>query len=176
MQSESEKIQAAERRYSEPESGIHLWLVLWKAYDAMRAYALADIQSLGIGLTDFAILEFLLHKGPAAVNTIGDRIRLTSGSMTVAIDRLEAKGLVERHADRGDRRARIVHLTSAGKKLIRCAFAAHAEAMERVAGALSPAERREAIELLKRLGKAAEKNARTPTAQEARRARQCARG
>lgn len=175
MQSEPEKIQGADERYSGPESGIHLWLVLWKAYDAIRAYALADIQSLGIGLTDFAILEFLLHKGPAAVNTIGERIRLTSGSISIAIDRLEAKGLVERRAHEEDRRARIVHLTPGGRKLIRCAFTAHAQAMETVAGVLSSRERREAIELLKRLGKAAEKNARTPTAQEARRARQCAR-
>ncbi len=94
MQSESEKIQAGGREYSEPESGIHLWLVLWKAYDAMRAYAAADIQSLGIGLTDFAILEFVLHKGATAVNTIGNRIGLTSGSISIAIDRLAAKGLV----------------------------------------------------------------------------------
>ncbi|HZT36770.1 MAG TPA: MarR family transcriptional regulator [Bryobacteraceae bacterium] len=176
MHGEAETMQGFEGRRARPESGVHLWLVLWKAYDAMREYATADIKSLGIGLTDFAILEFLLHKGPAAVNAIGERIRLTSGSISIAIDRLEAKRLVERRADEEDRRARMVHLTPAGRKLIRCAFAAHAEAMERVAEALSPAERREVVDLLKKLGRAAEKNARTPKAQEARRARQCARG
>ena len=138
-----------------PESGVHLWLILWKAYEAMRDYATGNIESLDIGLTDFGILEILLHKGPTPVNTIGQRIRLTSGSISVAIDRLEARGLVERRAIDGDRRTRMVHLTAAGRKLIRCAFAAHAKAMERVAGALSPRERRNALDLLKKLGKAA---------------------
>jgi DNA-binding MarR family transcriptional regulator len=46
-------------------------------------------------------------------------------------------------------------LTAAGRKLIRCAFAAHAKAMEKVVGALSSRERRDALGLLKKLGKAA---------------------
>lgn len=132
-----------------------MWLILWKAYEAMRDYATGNIESLDIGLTDFGILEILLHKGPTPVNTIGQRIRLTSGSISVAIDRLEARGLVERRAIDGDRRTRMVHLTAAGRKLIRCAFAAHAKAMEKVVGALSPRERRDAAVLLKKLGKAA---------------------
>jgi MarR family 2-MHQ and catechol resistance regulon transcriptional repressor len=155
MESHSDKMQDAPAELSSPESGVHLWLILWKAYDAMREYATANIESLGIGLTDFGILEVLLHKGPTPVNTIGQKIRLTSGSISVAIDRLEAKGLVERRPSGDDRRTRMVHLTAAGKKLIRCAFAAHSKAMEKVAGALSTRERHDALGLLKRLGKAA---------------------
>ena len=44
-----------------------------------------------MGLSDFAILEALLHKGPQAVSELGRRIDLTSGSMTTAIDRLETR-------------------------------------------------------------------------------------
>jgi len=59
-------------------------------------------------------------------------VHLTSGSITVAVDRMEAKGLVQRCNHPSDRRARVVHLTEAGEKLIRCAFADHEAAMERV--------------------------------------------
>ena len=59
------------------------------------------------------------------VNAIGALVRLTSGSITAAVDRLERKGLVERRNDPEDRRARMVHLTEAGRKLIACAFADH---------------------------------------------------
>ena len=45
------------------------------------------------------------------MNTIGSKIRLTSGSITAAIDRLESRTMVERRNDPSDRRARIVHLT-----------------------------------------------------------------
>ena len=110
--------------------GIHLWLVLWKAYSAVREYAARDIAALGIGLSDFAILERILNKGPAAVNEIGTSVGLTSGSMTIAIDRLEKRGLVERRSTGDDRRSRIVHLTARGRVLIEPAFEAHSLSVE----------------------------------------------
>jgi len=137
--------------------GVHLWLVLWKAFDALQTHALENIHSLGIGLSDFGALEVLLHKGPSPVNAIGQKIRLTSGSISIAIDRLEEKGLVERKDDPQDRRARIVHLTAQGRKLIECAFNEHAAAMEHATSGLSGTERATAIRLLKKLGNQAAK-------------------
>jgi MarR family 2-MHQ and catechol resistance regulon transcriptional repressor len=134
------------------ESGTHLWLVLSKAFDAVRAHAERHIHSLGIGFSDFAVLEVILHKGPTPVNQIGSMVRLTSGSITTAVDRLERKGLVSRCNDPKDRRARVVHLTEPGRKLIGCAFADHEAAMEKAAGGLTPSERAEAVVLLKKLG------------------------
>lgn len=132
--------------------GVHLWLVLWKAFDALQAHALENIHSLGLGLSDFGVLDVLLHKGPQPVNVLGQKIRLTSGSISIAIDRLEEKGLVERKDDPEDRRARIVHLTTQGRKLIECAFTEHAAAMEHATSGLSGTERATAIRLLKKLG------------------------
>src|ERR1044072_3627866 len=116
-------------------TGVHVFLVLWKALHAVEAYAVRSIAEMGIGATDFAVLEALLHKGPLPVNEIGKKVLLTSGSITVAVDRLETRGLVERRAHGTDRRARIVHLTSDGKKLITRAYAQHAADMERLASA-----------------------------------------
>lgn len=132
--------------------GVHLWLVLWKAFDALQAHAHQSIASIGLGLSDFGVLEALLHKGPLPVNTIGEKIRLTSGSISIAIDRLEQKGLVTRQDDPEDRRARIVHLTPRGRKLIEGAFDEHTLAMEHATSGLSKPERAEAIRLLKKLG------------------------
>ncbi|HKW97924.1 MAG TPA: MarR family winged helix-turn-helix transcriptional regulator [Bryobacteraceae bacterium] len=132
--------------------GIHLWLVLWKAYAALQAHAYQDIRSSGLGLSDFAVLEMLLHKGPAPVNAIGAQVDLTSGSISVAIDRLAHKGLVKRRDDPDDRRARMVHLTPRGRKLIERAFERHAAAMERATSGLSQTERAQAVRLLKKLG------------------------
>jgi MarR family 2-MHQ and catechol resistance regulon transcriptional repressor len=137
-------------------SGIHLWLVLWKAYEAVQAHAVKHIHSLGLGFSDFAVLEVLLHKGPTPVNAIGGKVHLTSGSITAAIDRLEGRGLVERCNHPSDRRARVVHLTAAGEKLIRCAFGDHTSAMERATVGLSAPEKAQAIELLKKLGRRAQ--------------------
>jgi MarR family 2-MHQ and catechol resistance regulon transcriptional repressor len=108
-----------------------------------------------LGFSDFAVLEALLHKGPSPVNTIGSLVHLTSGSITAAVDRLEAKGLVQRCSHTSDRRARVVHLTDTGRKLIECAFANHVEALEAATRGLTPEERGQAVILLKKLGLAA---------------------
>lgn len=143
-------------------TGIHLWLVLWKAFRALELHAYANIRSLGLGLSDFAILEVLLHKGPMPVNAIGARISLTSGSISVAIDRLAARALVERKNDPEDRRTRTVFLTPQGRRLIQGAFAKHAAAMEGAATGLARSERAQAVRLLKKLGsRAAELFTRT---------------
>jgi MarR family 2-MHQ and catechol resistance regulon transcriptional repressor len=134
-------------------TGVHVFLVLWKAARAVEAYAQKSISELEIGGSDFAVLEALLHKGPLPVNEIGRKVLLTSGSITVAVDRLETKGLVERRAHGTDRRTRIVHLTKEGRKLITSAYAEHAADMERLASAsLTSTERKTLIRLLKKIG------------------------
>lgn len=133
-----------------------MWLVLWKASRAIQAHALKSIEALPICGSDFAVLEVLLHKGALPVNAIGRKVLLTSGSITTAVDRLAAQGLVERREHATDRRARIVHLTPSGKRLISRAFAEHEKDMERAAAALDASERAIAIRLLKKLGMHAE--------------------
>jgi MarR family 2-MHQ and catechol resistance regulon transcriptional repressor len=134
-------------------SGVHVFLVLWKAARAAQAYAEKSILELELCGSDFAVLEALLHKGPLPVNEIGKKVLLTSGSITVAVDRLETKELVERRLHGTDRRARIVHLTKEGRKLITRAYAQHAADMERLASAsLTRAERKTLIRLLKKIG------------------------
>src|SRR5436309_13970210 len=136
-------------------SGTHLWLVLMKAHRALERLATRSIESSEVGLSDFAVLEMLLHKGPQPVNEIGRRIELTSGAITTAVDRLESRGLVKREAHQSDRRARIVCLTARGKGEAVKVFAIHKTAMDVAAGGLSNAERATLIQLLKKLGTSA---------------------
>lgn len=134
-------------------SGVHVFLVLWKAARAVETYAENSVAELEMCGSDFAVLEALLHKGPLPINEIGKKVLLTSGSITVAVDRLESKGLVERRASGTDRRARIVHLTKDGRELIARVYADHASDMERLAAAsLNRSERETLIGLLKKIG------------------------
>src|SRR5579863_2822360 len=134
----------------EPE---HVWLVMMKAMRALTRYAAAGIEETGLGLSDFAVLEVLLHKGPLPVNTIGPIVDLTPGSISIAVDRLFAKDLVTRVESAEDRRVRIVTLTPRGKALIDSAFRKHAGQMKRVFSELSPEELRGLAAALKKVGK-----------------------
>jgi len=133
----------------------HVWLVMMKAMRALTKYAAADIEETGLGLSDFGVLELLLHKGPLPVNTIGPMVDLTPGSISIAVDRLVAKDLVSRVESVDDRRVRIVALTPRGKDLIVSAFRKHSGQMRRVFSELSPEELRGLEVTLKRLGKRA---------------------
>jgi len=134
----------------------HAWLVMMKAMRALTRYAAAGIEETGLGLSDFGVLEILLHKGPLPVNTIGPIVDLTPGSISIAVDRLVAKGLVNRVESAEDRRMRIVALTPRGKDLIVKAFRKHAGQMKRVFCELSSEELRALEVALKRVGKRAD--------------------
>src|SRR5881396_413699 len=146
---------AATRKRAADVSGTHLWLVMMKAHRALERLAIQSIESSEVGLSDFAVMEMLLHKGPQPVNEIGRRIELTSGAITTAVDRLESRDLVTREAHPSDRRARIVRLTVAGEKQAAKIFARHKEAMDLAASGLSKTARATLIELLKKLGTSA---------------------
>ena len=138
-------------------AGVHLWLILMKVYQALMPHAVESIRPMGLGDSEFRVLEVLLHKGPLPVNTVGPKVWLTPGSISVAVDRLVKKGLVTRKGHADDRRVRTVDLTPKGRALITRGFREHAEAMEKAAGRLSIADRLTLLRLLKKLGKDAAK-------------------
>ena len=136
-------------------SGVHTWLVLWKAYDACHNQAERSIEALGMCYSDFAVMECLFHRGPQTINAIGTKVSLTSGSITTAVDRLERRDFVERQSSAEDRRAKVVSLTNEGRKVIQDAFDKHQVDMEKMAAPLSVSERQTLLKLLKKLGKSA---------------------
>jgi MarR family transcriptional regulator, 2-MHQ and catechol-resistance regulon repressor len=69
----------------------HVFLVLWRTYQAMHAKSEESRKNLGLGDSDFRVLEVLLRKGPTPVNVIAEKVELTTGSITTAVDRMEAK-------------------------------------------------------------------------------------
>ena len=124
-----------------------------KAFQALKTHAEKSVQQTELGDSDFRVLEALLHKGPLPVNTIGPKVWLTPGSISVAVDRLVRKGLVSRKDQAGDRRVRQVELTQKGRALITRGFREHAAAMENAVGVLSKKERLILLRLLKKMGR-----------------------
>jgi MarR family 2-MHQ and catechol resistance regulon transcriptional repressor len=145
-----ERKETAERQDT---TGVHVWLVLMKTFQALFPHAADSIARTQLGDSDFRVLEALLHKGPLPVNTLGPKVWLTPGSISVAVDRLVRKGLVARKEHAGDRRVRRVELTAKGRALITRGFREHAAAMESAVSVLSKNERLILLQFLKKLGK-----------------------
>jgi len=135
-----------------PVDAPHLWLVMVRCHHALSRIAERSIRDTGLGLTDFAALEALLHKGPLSITAIQSKVPLALGSMTAAVDRLEKKGLILRTPSPEDRRAKILRLSPKGRSLVEAAFARHSADLETVMAVLDQREKRQLHGLLKRLG------------------------
>src|SRR6202167_4677698 len=137
-----------------PEAA-HTLLVMLKVLQAIRHFALPPILTAGLGESDFRVLEVLLHKGPMPLNSIGLKVDLNPGSVSVAVDRLYKKGFVSRVECSRDRRVRTVSLTEKGRKMFVPLFRRHAALIKRAFQDVSSEELQQLELILKKLGKRA---------------------
>ncbi len=139
------------------ESGaaLRLWVILSRAHSAIAAHATADAARHGLTLAEFAILEALYHRGPMLLGEVQRRILVSSGGITFLVDRLTAKGLVERRTCEADRRARYAALTDRGAELVAEIFPEHATAVTRAMQALAPEDKHGIADALRVLGREA---------------------
>jgi MarR family 2-MHQ and catechol resistance regulon transcriptional repressor len=135
------------------ERALKLFIVLSRAMNAVTAHLEWHPDRNELTMTEFAILEALLHKGRLLQGEVQQKILLTSGGVTYTIDRLVEKGLVERQECPGDRRAKYAALTPKGQTLIKRLFQVQAERIEQMISVLSVREQDEAIGALRKLGR-----------------------
>lgn len=133
-------------------TSLKLWVVMTRALRSIEEHLEKQVQAHGLSLTEFGVLEALFHKGHLPIGEIGDRILLTSGSMTYVIDKLVRRGLIERRACESDRRVIHASLTPEGRSLMDTVFPVHADLIRRLMGGLEPHEQEVATDLLKHLG------------------------
>ncbi|PAV30698.1 MarR family transcriptional regulator [Virgibacillus profundi] len=134
------------------DPSLKLFVVLSKAYRAILEQVEADIQSRGLNITDFAVLELLYHQGEQPLQKIGDKILLTSGSVTYVVDKLEKKGYLVRKPCVNDRRVTFACLTEQGTTLLKQIFPGHWKRIKEIMSGINEDEKEMAIDLLKRLG------------------------
>jgi MarR family 2-MHQ and catechol resistance regulon transcriptional repressor len=137
-------------------TGPKLWVVMARAHGSLAHYVENCIADEGLCLSDFMVLEVLLHKGPKTISEIGEKVLLANASMTAAVDRLERKSFVVRRNSETDRRAKIVDLTDEGRSFITGLYARHVLDIEAVTNVLTDREQVQLRTLLKKLGRSAE--------------------
>ncbi|MFF2911689.1 MarR family winged helix-turn-helix transcriptional regulator [Paenibacillus sp. NPDC057934] len=142
----------AEQERDEAAS-LKLFVVLSKAYKTLMDLAVKDMKSHGLSSAEFMILEVLYHRTRIPLQQIGEKILVTSGSITYNIDKLENKGLLKRVPCSDDRRVTYAEITTAGRELFDDIFPLHVSSLHRLMGGLNTEEKEQATQLLKKLGK-----------------------
>ncbi len=105
-------------------------------------------------VSQFGVLEALLHRGPMCQKDLAGKLLQTGGNMTMVLGNLEKRGLVERERQEGDRRYVTVALSAAGRALVDEVFPAHLEELMATFGVLSEEEIEDLGALCRSLGKA----------------------
>ena len=137
---------------NETERALKLFIVLSRASKVVLEEANKLIETYKLNPTEFAVLELLYHKGRQPIQKIGQKILLSSGSMTYVVDKLEKKGLIERVFCKEDKRVTYMSITDAGNELIEEIFPSHEKRINELMSALTETEQETAIDLLRKLG------------------------
>lgn len=140
------------------DDSLDLLVVLSRSYNWVSAHTNRDIRRHGLNPTEFGVLELLYHKGPQPLQQIGEKILISSGNITYVVDKLEKKQLLIRKPCAEDRRVIYAELTEKGSQFLADIFPSHRQAIEKAVSGLAPDEKRQAIQLLKKLGRAAQES------------------
>ena len=142
---------------AEEAASLKLFVVLSKAYKNVMDRAVKDMKRHGLSPSEFTILEVLYNKGRFPLQQIGEKILITSGSVTYNIDKLEKRELLRRVPSPSDRRVIYAEITDQGRELFDRIFPEHAAEVHQIMSGLSEEETEMASTLLKKLGKGAER-------------------
>jgi DNA-binding MarR family transcriptional regulator len=124
---------------TEQEQG-ELTCMLSRASHAMTMELAAALDEVGISQRTHSVLN-AASQGEYSQIELARIVGLDKTTMVVALDELEAAGLAERQQSKIDRRARVIAVTPAGKKLVKQGEAIAVQVRENVLSSLDDDER-----------------------------------
>jgi MarR family 2-MHQ and catechol resistance regulon transcriptional repressor len=128
------------------------YIKMTRANESLGARLTLALGKSELTHTQFGTLEVLHHLGPMCQKDLGKKLLKSGGNVTLVVDNLEKRGLVERQRDTRDRRFVTVHLTDEGRALIERIFPEHALRIVEAFRSLSAGEQEQLGELAKKLG------------------------
>jgi MarR family 2-MHQ and catechol resistance regulon transcriptional repressor len=135
---------------------LNAYINLVRASDSVLSKIAVHLESEGVTMGQFAVLEALLHLGPMCQHALAEKLLRSGGNMTLVVDNLQKQGWVKRQRQEKDRRMVEIHLTPKGRRLITRIFPEHAKVIARVMGELTPSEQEDLRRIARKLGRGAE--------------------
>ncbi len=136
------------------DAAMRAWIEMSRAFRNIRARETVFIESKGLTLDQFGVLEALYHMGTLSVGELTRLVLSTPGNMTVVVRNLKEKGLISSEQDAEDRRVIKLTVTKDGYDLIEKIFPVHAGNMADYFSCMTDDELTEMSSLLRRLEKA----------------------
>jgi len=116
-------------------------------YDKLSSWELSVVKDSGLSPSQMHTIEVIGHHQNLMMRELADRLGITTGTLTVSVDRLEKLGMVRRKPHEHDRRSWLIVLTEQGKTMFEQHNRYHEEFTQEISHELSDQE----IENLTRL-------------------------
>ena len=123
---------------------------------SMRGWS-HHVKTTGMSMPQFSILMQLNYRGPCGISEISERFEISNAASSQLVERLVQNGLIERAEDPDDRRAKLIKLSSKGKKLIESGIEGRYRWVDELVSSLGADERTKVGEALTILTEAAAK-------------------
>ena len=107
--------------YQGTEEEIHalnVYIKLMRAANTIQSLVERRLNMFGLTENQFGSMEILYYLGPQSQRDLGSKLFTSGGNITMVIDNLEKRDLVQRVRSESDRRTIIVSLTEQGRELI----------------------------------------------------------
>lgn len=130
---------------------LRVFVKFMRAAESVSNSVHKELQCHNLTISQFGVLEALLHLGPLCQRDLAEKILKSTGNITMVIGNLEKRGLVIRKRDAKDRRFYIIYLSKTGRGLIEGIFPDHALRIEKRLAALTPVELKEFGRLCRKL-------------------------
>ncbi|SMO45519.1 MarR family winged helix-turn-helix transcriptional regulator [Fodinibius sediminis] len=131
---------------------LNAFIKLMRASESINNRLNRHLVEQDLTLSQFGVLEALLHLGPLNQKALGEKLLKSGGNITLVVDNLEKSGWVERHQNPEDRRSMLIHLTEEGEKLISSYFPQHVENIMAEFAPLSNEELDQLAAICKKIG------------------------
>ncbi len=131
---------------------LNAYVKLMRAAESVSARTHRHLTDVMLTVSQFGVLEALLHLGPLSQADLAQKILKSSGNITMVVDNLEKRGLVKRERRPEDRRYYTIRLTTGGAKLIGKTFPRHTEEIVKAMSALKKTEQESLGKLCRKLG------------------------
>lgn len=134
------------------------WIKLSRAHNTVSTIMRQNAEGQGMTISQFGVLETLLHLGPLPVKEIGKKLLMTPANLVTVVDNLVKQDLARRAASEQDRRSTIIHLTAKGEDRIQTAFNFHLQQLVKTFSSLDDEQLKTLSSQAKVLGLTATKN------------------
>lgn len=133
-------------------STLSAYIKLTRAVESVNARITQRGVIEGLTLSQFGVLETLYHLGPLPLCDVARKLLKSGGNITLVIDNLEKRGLVERQRSLEDRRVITASLTLSGEALIKKILPLQIAVICEEMSALTQEEQTQLGNLCKKLG------------------------